>query len=285
MLLIILCIVFSSVVPVQASTNMTRGEFAVKIAPMLSQNLIAYQGEFADVSSEDSYADAVKTVSFYGVMQGSDGNFYPNDALTNEETAVILVKLFELRCGLMDAPALATYFDDFFDISPWARPYLNKAVMINAIDRASGNNMLPQQPVTEEKANTYFQNTVNAINNMISYGLPPVIKSFKVNGSAVGSVQSSLGQKVDFVLTVNDTSKLPYDKATILFAVYDGNQLVSTSINRYQNIKQNDFVILQGSGKLPDFDPYTDRNRYRLKAFIWDDAATMVPLEIENVLK
>ena len=92
-------------------------------------------------------------------------------------------------------------------------------------------------------------------------------------------------KKVDFVLTVNDTSKLPYDKATILFAVYDGNQLVSTSINRYQNIKQNDFVILQGSGRLPDFDPYADRNRYRLKAFIWDDAATMVPLEIENVLK
>ena len=78
--------------------NVTRAEFTKIIAEMLDYNVnVQYNNIFSDVNSGDWYAKYVQVASNKGVINGSNGNFRPNDNITTEEMAVILTRALNVQ--------------------------------------------------------------------------------------------------------------------------------------------------------------------------------------------
>jgi hypothetical protein len=69
--------------------NITRAQFAAVIARMLSLSEEA-DAEYLDVKNSDWYSSYVKKVTKAGLMQGSNGSFYPDKNITREEMCVVI---------------------------------------------------------------------------------------------------------------------------------------------------------------------------------------------------
>lgn len=107
----------------------SRGEFAV-ILDRLLQLPSEYDCTLTDVADSDFYAESVKRMVTNGIAKGKDKNlFAPNDTMTREELAVLLVKAFEYQKGseVLFAESLDAYTDGA-QISGWARESVSKAV-------------------------------------------------------------------------------------------------------------------------------------------------------------
>ncbi|MDY4976758.1 MAG: S-layer homology domain-containing protein, partial [Clostridia bacterium] len=79
--------------------EITRAEFAALIARALK---ISYENEesvFRDVAAPSWYAKEVNAAAAAGLISGYDGFFRPEDSITREEMAVIIVKAYQLRGG------------------------------------------------------------------------------------------------------------------------------------------------------------------------------------------
>lgn len=114
--------------------KVTRAEFSAMIVRAMGYEEADYQNYFSDVSADDWFAGSVATLSQRGIINGYDNAFYPNDYITNEQMAKIMVCLFEAECGpIRYQGGWATFMQDYYSISLWARDYVNKAVMINGV--------------------------------------------------------------------------------------------------------------------------------------------------------
>ena len=111
--------------------DVTRAEFAALMVRAMGYEAIPYEGQFSDVSADDWFAEDVASMANTEIIVGYEGMFNPNDNITHEEAVKICVAAYELKFGPMDPGALATIFDDYFEISDWAKPYINKGVMIS----------------------------------------------------------------------------------------------------------------------------------------------------------
>ncbi|WP_170119182.1 S-layer homology domain-containing protein [Tumebacillus permanentifrigoris] len=127
--------------------TITRAEFAVMLTRLLHLDVPTVQASsFADVPASHwglSHMEAVKTA---GVMLGDgDGTFRPEDAITREELAVLLVK-----AGQSDAqdgePAVA----DHADVSGWAKGYVQKALTMGLMS-GDGTNFAPKQATVRQE--------------------------------------------------------------------------------------------------------------------------------------
>ena len=141
------------------STAITRLEFA-----SLAVNLYEYiRGEITGHSNTfiDTDNESVAKATFIGIISGvGDNRFDPDGALTREQTAVMLQRLFRLLeshsvlidLPVLDMPHLPSTFTDYSQISSWAYNAVAWTYGIG-IMRGTGNRMFsPRADYTREQS-------------------------------------------------------------------------------------------------------------------------------------
>ena len=112
--------------------KVTRAEFVSLIVRSLGRENVSYNSSFEDITSVDWYADSIETALSLGLIS-KDTNFRPNDSITREEMAKIIVGASDLK-GKVDLPAeFALNFADTDAISDWANDFVSKAVHLNLL--------------------------------------------------------------------------------------------------------------------------------------------------------
>ena len=128
--------------------NITRAEFATLVAKALK--LPEGDAKFADVNSSDWFASVVASVASAGLMQGDGENFRPNDTITREEMAVIVVKAYEKLGKEIKTGELS--FSDKAEISAWAVDYVGSAYATGLIAGMSETEFAPKAPATRAQS-------------------------------------------------------------------------------------------------------------------------------------
>lgn len=78
----------------------TRAEFAALMVRMLRLSQTAESDGFADVQPEAWYAGAVNTAADVGLILGYQDKFRPNDLITREEMALMIVRAYRLALNI-----------------------------------------------------------------------------------------------------------------------------------------------------------------------------------------
>jgi endoglucanase len=140
--------------------KVTRAEFAVMLVRALG--LKAGGGAaFEDVDPGEDYADAVAAASQAGIIQGRDGGrFVPNDPVTREEMAVMIVRAYEAKSGKKAPDAStgstgwsgSTGFADERSISGWASDRVAAARVLGLVQGKGSGRFEPQHYATRAES-------------------------------------------------------------------------------------------------------------------------------------
>ena len=108
--------------------TMTRAEYAALIRRAIGLNLSSYQGGYGDVDGNAWYANEIQAIVNAGIMSGdADGTFRPNEAISREEMAKVIVNAYKLKTGNNAPETAEVHFSDAETISGWAREYVRQA--------------------------------------------------------------------------------------------------------------------------------------------------------------
>lgn len=141
----------------QPERNVTRAEFAAMMLRALSLEIGTYPVTFQDVSPTAWYNQIVGTAYHYGLMKGDGRRFRPNDPITREEMAVVLVnasrtldmKILGMKMSHTAASVVAhPSFADSAQISAWAKDAVAQAQTQGWIS-GMGNNMFAPKNKTK----------------------------------------------------------------------------------------------------------------------------------------
>ena len=137
----------------------TRAEFAT-LAVALYENIMRYEIR-GRVQFNDTSDINVQKMAYLGVVLGDGhGNFAPNETLTREQAATMLTRLAYVMGQPL--PASTATFDDYANISPWARDAAGR-VQAAGVMNGSGGNFSPQGPYTREQSIATFVRMFNFI--------------------------------------------------------------------------------------------------------------------------
>lgn len=147
--------------------------------------------EFGDTAGHWA-EEAINTWSDRGVIQGYDGNFYPNDQVTRAQTASIL----SAAIGYISEDG-----KDFTDVAPdaWYYTAVKKASAVGAINGDDTGAFRPEDPVTREEAAVIFANAFGVTQNTDvsafadSGDMADWAKGYVGGMSAAGYIQGSDG--------------------------------------------------------------------------------------------
>ncbi|OMF22065.1 hypothetical protein BK133_27285 [Paenibacillus sp. FSL H8-0548] len=127
----------------------TRADFAVIAVKALGfLEIEAGDASFADVASSKYYAAYVEKASELGLIMGYQGQFRPEDTITREEAAAILIRLYEYINHTEAAVSQMTAFVDIAKASNWARESIEAAKALGLINGKGGNLFDPKADVT-----------------------------------------------------------------------------------------------------------------------------------------
>ena len=127
--------------------TITRAEFAKLLVNVLGLDLsTSTNSSFKDVTKEKWYFAYVNTASEAGFISGYNGLFQPNESITREQMASILVKAL----GVASSSGAVTV-KDAAKISAWAKSDVEKAIAAQLM-QGQDNAFDPQGRVTREMA-------------------------------------------------------------------------------------------------------------------------------------
>lgn len=130
----------------------TRAEFATMVARAFSLVSVPYSGKFEDVSENEWYAGWVEACYMRGIIQGMDENtFAPNERITREQMATILMRAYLLCDGPMPYDLELRYYDNFL-ISDWAYDSVKNATNLNIFTGDDMNLFRPTDAATRAEA-------------------------------------------------------------------------------------------------------------------------------------
>ncbi|MCD7948236.1 MAG: S-layer homology domain-containing protein [Oscillospiraceae bacterium] len=140
--------------------HLSRGMFLTVLQRMGGLPDASVNHSFPDVSAQKYYSDAVSWGVAHGLVAGySDTSFAPEDPVTREQLAVILVRYLEAR-GI--APETVTdiaadTFSDYDEISADARAAVGNAVQWGLLSGRADNRLNPQDPATRAETAVVLQ--------------------------------------------------------------------------------------------------------------------------------
>ena len=135
----------------------TRG-MIVAILHRLEGEPAAQDAGFSDVADGSWYASAVAWAKETGIVNGySDSTFGPNDAITREQMAAILMNYAEYKGQDVTASADLSGYADAGDISAWAEEALAWANAEGLINGMSDDELAPQGNATRAQVAAIFQ--------------------------------------------------------------------------------------------------------------------------------
>lgn len=136
----------------------TRAEFAAMAVRILGLEQLTYSGTFGDVKANDWHASVVETAYKAGIIQGSDGNFRPNDNITREEMAVILMRVY--RINQEYAAQGDSKFADSEEVSSWAAEDVRSACELGLVQGMADGTFAPHLNTTRAQAATVFKRLI-----------------------------------------------------------------------------------------------------------------------------
>jgi hypothetical protein len=126
----------------------TRG-MIVSILNRLEAGPIAESAGFTDVADGDWYVDAVNWAASEGIVAGyEDNTFRPNDPITREQLAAMLMNYAAWKGEDVSARAELSGYNDVASVSSWAAETVQWAVAEGLISGMPGNLMEPQGSAT-----------------------------------------------------------------------------------------------------------------------------------------
>ena len=129
-------------------TETTRAQIAQILYNMEGASQTATGDVFKDVAKDKWYAPAIEWLQSTKIVSGyGDGNFGPEDAVTREQMAKILMEYTSYR-GLDVAAGTAAYnkFDDAYKMSSWATIPVDWAVTTGVINGVKYGDTLKLEP-------------------------------------------------------------------------------------------------------------------------------------------
>jgi len=140
--------------------SITRAEFAALMTRALKLSVANSQSVFNDVADSAWYADEVAAAAAAGLIVGYDGNFRPNDTITREEMAVVVMKAYvflgkTVKSGKIDQ------FADKADIAAWAVSYVDQAVSTGIITGMSEDTFAPKENATRAQVTSLIKRLLN----------------------------------------------------------------------------------------------------------------------------
>lgn len=133
--------------------NITRAEFAALIVRALGRNPALYHGGFNDVNANDWFAGYVAAIVDSGIMNGdTESTFRPNDVITREEMAKVMVNAYKLKTGTTEISSPDISFHDTTDISPWAQDFVKQATGLGLMNGMGDGNFSPKGWATRAQA-------------------------------------------------------------------------------------------------------------------------------------
>ena len=135
----------------------TRG-MIVAILHRLEDEPAAQDAGFSDVADGSWYASAVAWAKETGIVNGySDSTFGPNDAITREQMAAILMNYAEYKGQDVTASADLSGYADADTVSGWATDAVQWAVEEGLINGMSEDTLAPQGNATRAQVAAIFQ--------------------------------------------------------------------------------------------------------------------------------
>jgi len=134
--------------PKKAVTRAEFATFAVRLLGLkpVKNNISPYN----DTRTTAWYYGNVAAMTNLSILEGKgQGTFQPNASITREEAAALLVRMLKQSSG--STGLLSTTYDDAYNISTWARPYVQKVYQLGLM-RGSDGLFRPQDQVTREEA-------------------------------------------------------------------------------------------------------------------------------------
>ncbi|MHB1167302.1 MAG: S-layer homology domain-containing protein [Carboxydocellales bacterium] len=107
-------------------TNVTRAEFASLLSRVLKLSDTAASNTFGDVVAGAWYAGDVLKSAKAGIIKGEKGKFRPNDRITRQEMAVMIMRAYAYAGGKVDETTELKFLDKAA-ISSWASDNVKEA--------------------------------------------------------------------------------------------------------------------------------------------------------------
>ena len=124
-------------------TNTTRGMIVTMLHRLEGTPKVTAANEFTDVGSDKYYTDAVAWASDNTIVSGyGNGMFGPEDSITREQMAVILMNYAKYKGYDISMKADLSKFADEESISPWAKDAMSWANAEGLI-QGSGSQLMP----------------------------------------------------------------------------------------------------------------------------------------------
>lgn len=142
--------------------DVTRAQFAAMLARALGLKA-GMQSTFVDVDSKAWYAEAIAAVSGAGIVRGrGTDSFCPNESITREEMAVMIVRAYEYLHGSFVNEADAGSFLDYSRIHEWAQDAASIAEQVGLIKGRGNKQFAPQETMTRAEG-------AQVISNLLGY--------------------------------------------------------------------------------------------------------------------
>ena len=139
----------------------TRAEFAALL--VRTANLQASSDmRFDDIDSNEWYAQSVSAAAGSGIIFGSGGKFRPNDNISREEAAVMLMRA--CKANGIDVPQGSASFADSSEISSWAADDINAASALGIIRGMSNGSFMPKKTLTRAESAAVIKRLYGLIN-------------------------------------------------------------------------------------------------------------------------
>lgn len=128
------------------ASNITRAEYIAMLVRAMNWTLSTYSSSFADVSSNDWYAQIIQTAYEKGVFKGDGTNAMPQMNISRQEAAVMLANICDTTKNTGQ---------DFVDsdlISQWAREGISKAAALGLIKGYEDGTFAPLASIRRDEA-------------------------------------------------------------------------------------------------------------------------------------
>ena len=131
--------------------DITRAQFAALLSRALHLPKQQYVGVFSDVSSGNWAAQDIEAASRVGIVGGENGKFRPNEKITRQQMATMIIRAIEYKNpAILNDVSQTLTFKDANSISDYAKEYVGISASLGII---SGR---------EEKGAFYFAPKENA---------------------------------------------------------------------------------------------------------------------------
>ncbi|GIP27140.1 hypothetical protein J23TS9_22700 [Paenibacillus sp. J23TS9] len=142
--------------------NVTRADFVTLAMRAASAELTSVSQEFKDVPAEAYYAAAVAQAAKLGIIQGSDGKFRPQDTISREEAAVIMMKVSDVLNGKERTGSVSTGFTDMNQVASWAKEAVERANKLGLMNGKGNHRFDPKGKVTRAEIAKMMYSLINS---------------------------------------------------------------------------------------------------------------------------